>query len=188
MASSQNVVNFADYVSKAYKENVKTPKPKKVLLREPKCIGERGDERMYLYVLQTGPFVKIGISANLVQRADHMDALNPIEPTLLLYRTMPRNIAQLVEKRIHGLMSQYHHKREWFRLPPMALLRETIKHALNEGWVVHRLDWRLENAVRDAYAEARALGIKDHDEAWKMVVGPALRAAKKAMLEKYEWS
>lgn len=121
-------------------EPVSSPAP----IRAPRVPQEWADEPMFLYVIETGDFVKVGLSRNVDQRMREMDLLNPLTPRLVLFRTLTRNTAPAVEKHAHGLLAEFHHKREWFRTPPMETLRQAIKKAVEEGKRVDRADWVLE--------------------------------------------
>ena len=125
-------------------------------IRVPRVPQEWANERMFLYAIETGDYVKVGLSKNVPQRVREMELMNPLQPNLLLYRTLTRNTAPAVEKRAHKLLAEYHHKREWFHTPPIEILRSAINKAVADGGRVDRADWALEDKRQANIEKLRA--------------------------------
>lgn len=155
----------------SFEEMPSTSAPKEYI-RAPRVPQEWAHERLFLYAIETGDYVKIGLSKNVPQRVREMELMNPLQPNLLLYRTLTRNTAPAIEKRAHALLTEFHHKREWFHTPPMEVLRRAINKAVAEGSRVDRADWRLEDRrqaniekLRARYKPGIVFADQSHEEA-----------------------
>lgn len=84
---------------------------------------------MYLYGIQSGLFIKIGVSRDIPQRLNHMNLYNPHPCKVVLRRLCTDTF--WVEKRMHAVLAPYALGREWFMIDA-ALARATATIVFNE--------------------------------------------------------
>tara|TARA_R100000951_G_scaffold27557_2_gene23473 strand:+ start:4898 stop:5614 length:717 start_codon:yes stop_codon:yes gene_type:complete len=78
---------------------------------------ELNQKRVQLYLMQSGDFLKVGISDNPTRRINDMQTGNPIEITLLQSKVFgPRTKAEKAESRVHNKLKALglHVRGEWF--------------------------------------------------------------------------
>jgi hypothetical protein len=131
------------------------------VLRFPRHPQDYGHEKCFLYAIQSGAHVKVGLSRNVRQRLNEMELLNPVEPRLALYRTLTRNIAPTFEKRVHELLAGYHYRREWFTAP-ISEIRLAAKITTRECAILERADYEIMEAARSGVWKAVQGGVTDH--------------------------
>lgn len=92
-------------------------------------MGDPGDNRKHwLYGIQSGRFLKIGITHSLAKRLASARAFNPHPLTILIRRSIPYSYARIIEKRAHQILADYSTGREWFSVD-----LETAKKAVDEA-------------------------------------------------------
>ena len=116
-------------------------------MREPRAPQEWGHEKSYIYAIRSGEHVKIGLTTDIGRRMRQMEALNPHNPVLELYRTVTKNTAPGVEKHMHELLAAWHFRGEWFTAP-IEEIRKAAKLAISEAAKVEREDYALLNRPR----------------------------------------
>lgn len=79
--------------------------------RKHKPISDDTRER-YVYGIQSGRFIKIGVALNIEARLEDMRLLNPHNPTVVYYRRMIG--AFHCERKMHEVLSDKAVGREWF--------------------------------------------------------------------------
>lgn len=116
----------------------------------------------YVYAIKSGPFIKVGVSANMEQRMHDMRLLNPHEVELIFRRKMVA--AFHCEKKMHEVLHEKAVGREWF----VASIPE-VKAALTIGILYARKITRrtadkyyyLENGTDQTQAKTEPLDIKE---------------------------
>lgn len=100
-------------------------------------------DRMLLYAIQSGRFIKVGISANLRQRMKIMALHNPHGLECVMYRYIPRWRARFIEAKVHAELEDCSKGREWFDATPERV-RDTTDDVIqrdkeaNGGWTASR--------------------------------------------------
>ena len=117
-----------------------------------------GDERLYgepwIYGIQSGLFIKVGVSRSIRHRLLEMNALNP-HPCRVAIRYQSVD-AFWIEKRMHELLERHSIGREWF-----AASVDQVRAALHEAKRMNKerrdlqAQWEYESAVRLAAKEER---------------------------------
>jgi hypothetical protein len=70
--------------------------------------------RCYIYAIQSGQFIKIGLARNLKRRLYAMRLHNPHELRLMAHRVIPVRWAHRIERCAHRLLAEQTIGREWF--------------------------------------------------------------------------
>lgn len=153
------------------------------LIRAPRAPQDNATDRFYIYAMQSGDFIKVGMSSRLVKRFEDARLLNP-DIRLVMYRTVTRNVAPAVERRIHELLAPWHHDREWFTAP-LAEVRKAAKIAIAEGAKVERRDYALrrtspltedeQRQAHEAFARLEALRDRPNSQLVDMCLLNAIR-------------
>lgn len=81
----------------------------------------------HLYFVRCGPFVKIGIAADVRKRVKDMEMHNPYDLEITHVMLGKRK----EEKELHQRFSAYRHKGEWFRY--QGELREYVEGLINDA-------------------------------------------------------
>ena len=68
----------------------------------------------YVYIVKCGNYYKIGITQRIASRMTDFRVNNPYDVELIFYGNC--DWYKSVEIKIHKLMSEFHHKGEWFLL------------------------------------------------------------------------
>jgi len=72
----------------------------------------------YVYVLQCGEYVKVGVAVDVHSRVEALQAGNPYPITVAVKLPLESKLnALLCERTIHSCLSAYAHQREWFKCP-----------------------------------------------------------------------
>jgi hypothetical protein len=126
--------------------------------RAPRLLDDLSDSdhKLYVYAIACGPFHKVGISRNIQQRMSEMELMNPYEPRLALYRTVPRRSARFVEARMHELLAASFHRREWFTAS-IEEIRAAAKLAMTEA---QKRD-RVEQSIRAEWDATARLIVRE---------------------------
>lgn len=125
---------------------------------------------MWVYGIQCGEFIKIGVAQNIGVRRKQFQAGNPL-PLNIVVRCKCPNGAYLLERYMHKILAEFSIGREWFRASP-----EQVRNALEVAKVdlearhEAQRGWELESAER---AEKR----KAEKEAKRLARGELERAA-----------
>lgn len=83
---------------------------------EPMTPAELSNGRKYVYLLQAGPFIKIGISSNVDRRATSIRTGFPYRVDIIKRWQTP--FAREIEGTAHELLKDYWQSGEWFTVPP----------------------------------------------------------------------
>lgn len=94
---------------------------------------EKPDERGWLYVISCDRFHKVGVTNSPHRRMAQMMLHNPMDMDLVLYRRVPRPVLFYVETQAHALLSEHHHRGEWF-----AADLKTIRIAVDKAMYLGR--------------------------------------------------
>jgi len=79
----------------------------------------------YVYGIQSGLFIKIGVASNIANRLRTMNLYNP-HPCKIIARRQSV-YAYYIEKRLHQTLSPYAIGREWFLIdPPLVRAAMTV--------------------------------------------------------------
>ena len=84
--------------------------------KQPVNIARNANRRRTLYVIQSGEFVKVGITDDVKKRLFSLQAGNPLPLRLRMSRTMPAALALQVEAMVHRVLAEHSIGREWFRI------------------------------------------------------------------------
>lgn len=89
----------------------------------------KGTPLMFVYVMQSGDYTKVGISKHPRRRANSLRTANPTDVRIVgMVRTKD---AANIEKTAHTMLSNYRARGEWFKLNPYFAL--TVVEKLAEG-------------------------------------------------------
>lgn len=84
----------------------------------------------WLYAIQCGQFIKIGVTTNLAKRLHDMRLLNPYPVKVIIRRRI--HAAFHCERKMHEIFSDKAIGREWFEVTPeeaLAALPDGMAHA-----------------------------------------------------------
>lgn len=117
----------------------------------------------WLYGIQSGLFIKVGVAGDLARRMKQMNLYNP-HPCKVIMRRRLHGDAYTVERRLHQVLAPYAIGREWFAADP-ALVKAAatlVARQVRE----ERIAWQIECARkprRKSSMLARFGGIVDCD-------------------------
>ena len=89
------------------------------------------DDPYFLYVFQCGPYMKVGITADLDKRKAGIETHNPFKIRRRLWRRFPRKHVRFVESFVHKELRERHHRGEWFTAS-IEEIRKAIYKATKE--------------------------------------------------------
>lgn len=114
----------------------------------------------YVYLIQAGPFVKIGVSEDIAKRIDAMQTGSPhalVEIARLPFDT--RTAAYEYESHLHRELKRFHYRGEWFhkKCIQFGLWKQKPKRNKKEWKPPERKlrDGRWQEAEMEIVAEAR---------------------------------
>jgi len=86
-------------------------------------------DRLYIYAITDGEFVKVGFTNNIKNRIKSIESHNPRKIELIWYKrtSNERGLAVSEEFEFHLLLSAYHVRGEWFSLRAIDALKESNK-------------------------------------------------------------
>jgi Meiotically Up-regulated Gene 113 (MUG113) protein len=112
----------------------------------------------WLYGIQSGLFIKVGVAKNITTRLRQMNLYNPHPCKVVAKRNLPN--AYQVEKRMHQVLAPYAIGREWF-LIDVSLVRAAMTVVIKEVDAAQRA-WIAECARKAADREsARGLPVEN---------------------------
>jgi len=82
----------------------------------------------YVYGIQCGPFIKVGVAANVAARLRQMQLANPYPLTVVLKRKM--KAAFYCERKMHEILAAKAVGREWFCVTPDEVSAAVIVGAI----------------------------------------------------------
>lgn len=109
-------------------------------------------ERAFIYVIASGPYMKIGITRDLKKRIKGVECHNPHEVRLICYRRVPAHYARRAEMQIHAELAAHQHRGEWFTAD-LETIMASVKRAVYDA---NRWNDLAQRAVRQEKWEARA--------------------------------
>ena len=72
----------------------------------------------FVYVIECGPYAKVGHASNVQQRVSDMRTGNPFDMAVAhAFRFQHRYLAIAGERHAHSVLKSHHHKGEWFSIP-----------------------------------------------------------------------
>jgi hypothetical protein len=92
-----------------------------------------------LYGIQSGDFIKIGITRHLVRRLEAARLFNPHPLKVVIRRNVWGGYARIVEIKAHQLLAQYALGREWFNVD-VGIARAAVAEAIAYGKERERQD------------------------------------------------
>lgn len=104
-----------------------------------------------IYAIRSGEYIKVGMTGSLERRLEDMRLFNPHPISVVLYRTVDAAYARMIEKRLHEMLREWHHSREWFTAP-VEEIRKSVKLAICEAAKARRVDLRTVRAWRESAA------------------------------------
>ena len=81
----------------------------------------------HVYVISCGQFCKVGMAVNVDKRFSMLQCGNPHEMHIELVAEVCKKRARECECLAHGELSDYHHRKEWFRVPVKKAKRAVIQ-------------------------------------------------------------
>lgn len=81
----------------------------------PVCPSEAPSPACFVYLIESAPFLKIGLARDLGRRLNAILAHNPHGASLRASRSVPYVLARQVELRLHRQFADRSVGREWFR-------------------------------------------------------------------------
>lgn len=115
----------------------------------------------WLYGIQSGLFIKVGVANNIKTRLHQMNLLNP-HPCKVVVRRQVANVWR-VERRMHEMLAPYAIGREWFMCDP-PVVRTALTAVLKEvaQWRLDQILWEARCAQREDEKKAkRASGVRN---------------------------
>jgi len=105
-----------------------------------------------LYFIESGEFVKVGLTDNIDRRLFNLQLGNPLPLRLAYRRTIPRPLNKQVESLVHQRLAEWSIGREWFRMSARAAVKladPVVKKAntMAERWCLHGIDLRTFGAL-----------------------------------------
>lgn len=92
----------------------------------------RPEKKRFVYVVQCGPYWKIGIANCMAVRLSNFRVHNPY-PVKVVFELEVRDIdAPVIEKRAHELLRRFHHHGEWFEAEEEHI-RDAMKASVLEA-------------------------------------------------------
>lgn len=79
-----------------------------------RIVDESTTKHRWVYIIQCGEFIKIGIAEDVSKRLATLQTGSPHKLTLL--RKFKSSNAERVEQELHEKLGKHHHRNEWFRL------------------------------------------------------------------------
>lgn len=151
----------------------------------PKVPGPSRNDYDRLYVIRCGDFYKVGVSYNIEQRIREMQLCNPYPLELALYRTVRTTQVRLVERRVHELLAEWEHGREWFTAP-LAQIRAAVKIAMLEAEKRHRAFIANPPRPKRTKSETRGIGAEWTQGQGDVTLSQIKKANKAKMLQRLE--
>jgi hypothetical protein len=93
---------------------------------------------MYVYFIQTGDAIKVGIASDLTKRMVSVQVGNPHKIKVLHSINTSEEEARKIESQIHELFKRTHLNGEWFHANQFMI--DFIRHIKENGWGSHS-DW-----------------------------------------------
>ncbi|NWG01692.1 MAG: GIY-YIG nuclease family protein [Syntrophaceae bacterium] len=93
---------------------------------------------MYVYFIQTGDAIKVGIASDLTKRMVSVQVGNPHKIEVLHSISTSEEEARKIESQIHELFKRTHLHGEWFHANQFMI--DFIRHIKENGWESHS-DW-----------------------------------------------
>lgn len=118
-----------------------------------------GNPTSYVYGIQSGLFIKIGVAGNIKARLETMNLYNP-HPCKVVARRVTE-YAYLVEKRVHKILEPYAIGREWFMVDA-KLVRAALTIAIRDV-CQEQTAYQIEMAARAEQKRNRKLGVGGRD-------------------------
>ena len=100
----------------------------KIFVVKEQLLNPNDMEPWWLYIMKTGPYLKVGIAVDVQLRRRNLQAGTPFTLSVIYKKRLPRVFAQRFEKHIHRQLRQFLHRGEWFATD-VATVRATIKDA-----------------------------------------------------------
>jgi hypothetical protein len=95
----------------------------------PLSFVESPDRKCTIYIFECGPFIKVGLTHDVLRRSKELLRLNPFDVRLAYYRTVHTSLAKKTEAAVHSALSQFKHRGEWFEIAA----KDALPH-LSEAW------------------------------------------------------
>ena len=89
--------------------------------------GSCDSEDSYIYIIQDGPFIKIGYGKAPLNRLMRLQTGNPRELKLVKTFLCSNNDVKRIEKEIHEAFDKRRERGEWFRSRPRPVIRKIEK-------------------------------------------------------------
>jgi len=86
------------------------------MFKVPQNLHRSFDARSFLYFIESGEFVKVGLAEDLKKRLFSLQLGNPLELRLVAWRTIPRALSIQTERAVHAELVDFAIGREWFRM------------------------------------------------------------------------
>lgn len=117
----------------------------------------------WVYGIQSGLFIKIGVSNDIGQRLKHFQAGNPHPMRLVIRRQIPE--AFWLERRLHAILASHSIGREWFMIS-VAQGRDAMKLAMQDLALRRKeqIAWELHSRDRIERTNARRPHVETHVE------------------------
>lgn len=134
-------------------------------MRQPRTIDPKtASQRRYIYVFQSGKFLKVGMAKDWQARLTEARLMNPHGITLVMRRAVRRNVVCDIERRIHEMLSPWLHGREWFTAP-LETVRAAVIEAVAEGVELDRKDRIVHGAIAHGVQLAPQFGLTERQAA-----------------------
>lgn len=104
---------------------------------------------MYVYFIQTGDAIKVGIASDLAKRMVNVQVGNPHKIEVLHSISTSEEEARKIESQIHELFKRTHLNGEWFHANQFMI--DFIRHIKKNGWEAHS-DW-IEKQYHKGYGD-----------------------------------
>jgi hypothetical protein len=122
--------------------------------RIPLNVARNEDRRISVYLIASGPYLKIGVSENVRRRLEDLMAGNAHEMRIVMTRSAPRYLGMEIEKRLHLRFAAYRHRGEWFTCDVDAA-KQALKEEIRDIPRLLRMDRQHLVAVQAAYDQSR---------------------------------
>lgn len=115
----------------------------------------------WLYGIQSGMFIKVGVTGSIPRRLKHMNLYNP-HPCKVVMRRQLHGEAFWVERRMHKALQPYAIGREWFTADAVlvkAVLTVILRDLAKER--AEQILWEIQSGKRAEVRDAKraALGV-----------------------------
>ena len=94
-----------------------------------------------IYAIRVNEYVKIGATQNFKSRFQSIDTLNPYSIKVEFYLELPSKYTDdhfKIEKKVHELLNDFHHKCEWFLIGSEEI--KMVKDKLLEKFILKEVE------------------------------------------------